>query len=97
MRFIEGLTIELKRQIVDDIRKTVIAFANSEGGTIYIGVDDDGSVAGVKEISSEILRLSNMIRDAIKPDVTMFVSYAQEKEQGKDIIKVTVQKGTECP
>jgi ATP-dependent DNA helicase RecG len=98
MRFFkEGLTIELKRQIVDDIRKTVIAFANSEGGTIYIGVDNDGSVVGVKEISSEMLRLSNMIRDAIKPDVTMFVSYAQEKEQGKDIIKVTVQKGTDCP
>lgn len=97
MRLKEGLTVELKRQIVDDIRKTVIAFANSEGGTIYIGVDDDGSVAGIEEISSEMLRLSNMIRDAIKPDVTMFVSYAQEKEQGKDIIKVTVQKGTECP
>ena len=97
MQFIENSTLELKRQVIDDIRKTVIAFANSEGGTIYVGVDDDGSVVGVENIDNESLRLSNMIRDAIKPDVTMFVSYAQEKEQGKDIIKVTVQKGTECP
>ncbi len=97
MQFTESSTLELKRQVIDDIRKTVIAFANSEGGTIYIGIDDDGSVVGVKDIGDEMLRLSNMIRDAIKPDVTMFVSYTQEKETGKDIIKVTVQKGTECP
>lgn len=97
MRFIESSTLELKHQVVDDIRKTVIAFANSEGGTIYIGVDDDGTVVGIDNIGDEMLRLSNMIRDAIKPDVTMFVSYMQEKEQDQDIIKVIVQKGTECP
>ena len=97
MQFIESSTLELKRRVVDDIRKTVIAFANSEGGTIYIGVDDDGTIVGVKDIGDEMLRLSNIIRDAIKPDVTMFVSYVQKKEKGKDIIKVTVQKGTECP
>lgn len=97
MQFIENSMLELKRQVIDDIRKTVIAFANSGGGTIYIGVDNDGTVVGVENIDSESLRLSNMIRDAIKPDVTMFVSYAHEKEQSKDIIKVTVQKGTECP
>ena len=97
MQFVENSTLELKRQVIDDIRKTVIAFANSEGGTIYVGVDNDGTVMGVEDIDSESLRLSNMIRDAIKPDVTMFVSYAQQKEQGKDVIKVTVQRGTECP
>ena len=97
MQFAESATLELKRQVVDDIRKTVIAFANTEGGTIYIGVDDDGSIVGVKDTDGEMLRLSNMIRDAIKPNVTMFVSYSCEEEQGKQIVAVTVQKGTECP
>ncbi|NLB17408.1 MAG: AAA family ATPase [Syntrophomonadaceae bacterium] len=97
MQLTESSTLELKRKVIDDIRKTVIAFANSEGGTIYIGIDDDGTIVGVKDIGDEMLRLSNMIRDAIKPDVTMFVSYAKEKEKGKDLIKVIVQKGTECP
>lgn len=97
MQFAESATLELKRQVVDDIRKTVIAFANTEGGTIYIGVDDDGSIVGVEDTDGEMLRLSNMIRDAIKPDVTMFVSYSCEEAQGKQIIVVTVQKGTECP
>jgi ATP-dependent DNA helicase RecG len=97
VQFIESSTIELKRQVVDDIRKTVIPFANSEGGTIYIGVEDDGTIVGVEDIADEMLKLSNIIRDAIKPDITMFVSYMQEKENDKNLIKVTVQKGTECP
>jgi len=97
VQFTESSTIELKRQVVDDIRKTVIAFANSEGGTIYIGVEDDGTIVGVEDIADEMLKLSNIIRDAIKPDITMFVSYMQEKENDKNLIKVTVQKGTECP
>ena len=97
VQFTESSTIELKRQVVDDIRKTVIAFANSEGGTIYIGVEDDGTIVGVEDIADEMLKLSNIIRDAIKPDITMFVSYTQEEENDKNLIKVTVQKGTECP
>ena len=38
-----------------------------------------------------------MIRDAIKPDVTMFVNYAREIIEEKDIIKITVQKGADSP
>ncbi len=36
-----------------------------------------------------------MIRDAIKPDVTMFVSHAKVGKEDKNIIMVTVQKGME--
>ncbi len=97
MQYTESSTLELKRKVIDDIRKTVVAFANTEGGVIYVGIDDDGTIVGIIDIENEILRLSNMIRDSIKPDVTMFVSYDQKKEKGKDIIKITVQKGTECP
>lgn len=97
MQFTESTTLELKRQVIDELRKTVIAFANTEGGIIYIGVDDDGSIVGIENVDSEMLKLSNMIRDAVKPDVTMFVSFSCEKIEEKQIIKVTVQKGTECP
>lgn len=97
MNFIEGQTVELKKEVVDEIRKTVIAFANSEGGTIYIGILDNGETCGVKDLDGDLLRLSNMIRDSIKPDVTMFVSYSTEKIKGKNVISVTVQKGTESP
>ena len=80
-----------------DICKEVIAFANTKGGTLYIGVSNDGSVVGVKNTDQVILQLNNMIRDSIKPDVTMFVHYETQRITDKDIIVVTIQKGTDRP
>lgn len=97
LNFTEGQTVQLKREVVDDIRKTVITFANSEGGTIYIGVTDSGEICGVENLDNDMLKLSNMIRDSIQPDVTMFVFYDTEKIQEKNAIRITVQKGREAP
>ena len=36
--------VELKEIVVNDIRKEIIAFANCNGGKVYIGVQDDGTV-----------------------------------------------------
>ena len=97
MSLSESATIELKREYTTDINKAVIAFANTNGGILYIGVDNDGSVVGVPNADAEMLKTSNSIRDTIKPDVTMFVDYQQEFINGKTAIKVIVQKGTSCP
>jgi ATP-dependent DNA helicase RecG len=94
---IENKTTEFKREYTDDIRYTVIAFANSDGGTIYIGVNDDGGVRGIEDADGTLLRVTNMIRDAVRPDVTMFVSCEIEEMGGKSIITVTVQRGTARP
>lgn len=97
MRFIEGLNLELKRQVVDDIRKTVIAFANTDGGIVYVGIEDSGEIIGIENTDNEILKLSNMIRDSVKPDITLFTSYETEELENKKIIKIIVQRGTESP
>lgn len=97
MDLTEGLTLELKRAVTDDLKKTVVAFANTDGGTILVGIEDDGKPVGIKDADGEQLRLANMVRDAVKPDVTMFVSYASEQLEGHTVLRVTVQRGTECP
>ena len=97
MAFVESEVVELKAEVVGDICKEVIAFANTKGGTLYIGVSNDGSVEGVKNADQVILQLNNMIRDSIKPDVTMFVGYETQYVGDKDIIAVTIQKGTDRP
>ena len=97
MAFVESEVVELKAEVVGDICKEVIAFANTKGGTLYIGVSNDGSVEGVKNADQVILQLNNMIRDSIKPDVTMFVGYENQHVGDKDIIAVTIQKGTDRP
>ena len=47
MVFRESETVELKEVVVDDIKKEIIAFANCDGGKLYIGVRDDGTVVGM--------------------------------------------------
>ena len=97
MLFWESETIELKEVVVDEIKKEIIAFANCDGGKLYIGVQDDGTVVGVDDPDGVSLQISNMVRDAIKPDVTMFLHYKTIEEGGKEIVVVDIQRGTDRP
>lgn len=97
MLFRESETIELKEIVTDEIKKEIIAFANCDGGKLYIGVKDDGTVIGVDDADNVSLQISNMVRDTIKPDVTMFVHYETIEEKGKEIIAIDIQRGTDRP
>lgn len=97
MLFQESETVELKEIVVDEIKKEIIAFANCNGGRLYIGVRDDGEVIGLDDPDRVSLQISNMVRDAIKPDVTMFLHYETIEEKGKKIIAVDIQRGTDRP
>ena len=97
MVFQECETLELKEMVVEDIKKEVIAFANCDGGQLYVGVNDDGEVVGVDSPDDVILRISGMVRDAIKPDVTMFVHYDILEENGRKVVAVDIQRGTNRP
>lgn len=97
MTFMESETIELKSSVGAGLCKEVIAFANTKGGTLYIGVEDNGTVIGVDNADRVILQINNMVRDSIKPDITMFVHYETQVIDDKQIIAVTVQEGTDRP
>ena len=97
MPYQESETVELKSVVVDDIKKEIIAFANTDGGTLYIGVKDNGEVIGLEDPDGTALQVSNMVRDSIKPDVTMFLHYKTVEEAGKKIIEINVQRGTDRP
>lgn len=71
----ESESVEFKQSLTEDIAKEVIAFANTHGGIIYLGIDDVGNEIGIQNLDTEYNRLSNILRDAILPDVTMFVHY----------------------
>jgi len=93
----ENINTEFKREYTDDIKKTIIAFANTAGGTLYVGIDDDKSIVGVEKPDDTLNQITNAVRSAIKPDVTMFVDYKTAKKGKAVVIIVNVQKGTACP
>ena len=95
--FQESETVELKSAVTDGIKKEIIAFANCEGGKLIIGVRDDGTVLGLDDPDGSALQVSNMVRDAIKPDLTMFIHYETLDADGKKIVTIDIQQGTERP
>lgn len=97
MIYAESETLELKRELTDDSIKTIVAFANTKGGTIIYGINDDSSSNGIPSIDLVLSRLTNMIRDSIVPDVTHFVSYKQKMINLNAILEVTVMRGTQRP
>ena len=93
----ESKTTEFKREYTDDLKYAVVAFANTDGGNIYIGINDDGSVQGIENTDEAMLRITNMIRDVVRPDVTMFTECAVEEIEEQAVVVVTVQRGTARP
>lgn len=97
MSYIESFMCELKREVTTDLKKEIVAFANSNGGTIYIGIEDDGTVVGVKDADEVSLKVLNMIRDAIKPDISMFTFCEISNIENKNVVTLSVQRGTTRP
>jgi len=57
----EGETLEYKRQWTDRALEDLAAFANTHGGTLLLGVRDDGEIVGVTADDREIQRIANLI------------------------------------
>ena len=97
MTFQETEKVELKSIVQEDIKKEILAFANCNGGTIYVGVSDHGEILGLEDIDASTLQISNMVRDSIKPDITMFIHYEALEYEGKSIIAIHIQRGVNRP
>lgn len=95
--FFENSNTELKEIYVNDIKKEVVAFANSDGGTIYIGVADNGDVVGLENADSVMIQAANSLKDSIKPDVMPFVRISDAVIDNKRIVKIDVVPGTNKP
>ena len=97
MNFLESMNVELKEILTSELKKEVVAFVNTCDGTIYIGVNDRGEVIGVKNSDDVIERAGASIRNAIKPDVSMYVTLNVEQVENKNIVTIRVQRGVSRP
>jgi predicted HTH transcriptional regulator len=68
----EGKTLEFKRDLSspDGALKTLVAFANTAGGTLLVGVEDGSRrVCGIEDVLRMEERLANLIADSIRPQL----------------------------
>ena len=94
---LEGINTEFKREFSDSVKKTAVAFANTNGGNIFIGIEDNGNIIGVAKPDYVARQATDSIRSSIKPDITRFMKIATESTDGKTIVKITVERGTSIP
>jgi predicted HTH transcriptional regulator len=93
----EGRTFECKRDLSspDEALESVVAFANSAGGRLVIGVQNDGEVVGVADPLLEEERLTNLISDAILPQLRPTVELVPLA--GKTVLVAKVWLGQQRP
>lgn len=94
----EGQRVEFKKKVnfPDKIIKEVVAFANSNGGKLILGIDDDGTIAGTRNIEGEIFVLEEAIEKLIIPSLTYTV-YTVKLNPKKGIAVFDVPEGLKKP
>jgi ATP-dependent DNA helicase RecG len=90
----ESSGVEFKRDTIDNraMAKELVAFANHFGGRVILGVDDDGSIAGLTRERLEEWVMT-VCRDKIRPELIPFFEIIRDVEPGKDIAVVQVDRG----
>ncbi|MBT29316.1 MAG: hypothetical protein CMO01_06605 [Thalassobius sp.] len=73
----EGSMLEFKRKAADPVKimREVVAFANTNGGTLLIGVNDDGGITGLKDAEGEVFVLEKAIEKHCKPAINYSFEY----------------------
>ena len=86
-RMKENQHIEFKQSWRDDFLKEICGFANAQGGTLYIGINDKGEVVGIEQAKQLMEKLPNqcIMTMGIAPDVNL------HEEQGKLYISLNVK------
>ena len=93
----ENYDLEFKEIYIEDINKEVIAFANAEGGTLFIGIKKDGTVIGVADPDDTMLRVTSNLNCSITPNIMPFVQIRSEEMEGHTVVRIDVSTGTNRP
>lgn len=94
----EGLHVEFKKKAAhpEKIVKEIIAMANTDGGYLLLGVDDDGTVSGQRHIEGEVYAMDKAIKELIHPPVNLDCSVIP-LNQKKGVAVYKIGKSTDAP
>lgn len=95
--YIENNATELKEKLIDDVKKEIIAFLNTNGWIIYIGVKNDGTISPITDNKEKDLmdtKVANWISDAFYPSVSNLINHYFNKD---NVLVIEVKSGEEKP
>jgi predicted HTH transcriptional regulator len=93
----EGIQLEFKRKVSSPtkIARALIAFANTKGGTILFGVDDDKTIVGVESEKTEVEMIEIAGKIHCEPPIDPTIEIVSHR--GRDVIVVTVDESDQKP
>ncbi len=96
MKYEESDRVELKREMIKDLDKEIIAFLNTHGGTIYIGVDDNGNVIGIPQKLKDDYdeKISAILTNNIKPNSRNNVIFSYDED---NVLMINIKEGDSKP
>lgn len=83
----------MKKTLNNTLPKEIVAFLNSFDGTIYIGVDDNGTALGVDNLDETQKRIADIVTTQILPSPQGLVELGTKYVDGKNVIEIKVCKG----
>lgn len=95
---IETNRVEFKSELNSKLEKEVVGFLNNpEGGTIYIGVDNNGDPVKIDDLDNTQLKIIDRIKDGILPSTLGLFDVRIEEIKEEKVIAITISSGTEKP
>lgn len=93
--YVESEIMELKEKYTDTLIRDMVAFLNTEGGDIYVGITDSGEIKGIHDDQIDEIqkKISDCITSQIEPNPQNEITMSLLKEENKNIIKIAVGKG----
>ncbi len=79
----------------ESLATTFISFLNTEGGVLWLGIEDDGTVSGVADVDAARQRVDQILTNNITPRATAFVE--QVEVGGRRLLKITLSRGLDRP
>ncbi|MGI6681741.1 MAG: RNA-binding domain-containing protein [Myxococcota bacterium] len=93
-KYVESENVELKERYTDSIAREIVSFLNASGGTILIGVKDNGEIVGADKIDETFRKVSDIITNGIEPNPQDEITSALKYEEGKTVIAINITKGS---
>lgn len=98
LNIIEDVRNEFKVKLTDKFEEEVISFLNTNGGNIYIGVNDKGDIIGINGNIDLLQRtIKDRIKDNIMPSTLGLYDVVVLEKDNKKYIKVIIARGNERP
>ena len=94
MSLYESNKIEFKVRFTDQLVKELVAFLNTDGGQIFIGINDQGEVIGARDIDKTLRNISDIVSSQIEPSPLDLISCEIKTMERLPVIVINIKRGS---